>query len=422
MFLIMEGIVQATIFNLYNPFIQMFSKRMGGENVHTALLNALPPLAAAFTLIPFGILIERINRKKQTILVLLGAISLFFAAVSFVPAIPGSQKVMLFVVLIGLMNCPFSLYVATWQSFFAENFKGSFANRIFTLRSKYSTLFGLITVLAAGLALTNIPRSDAHRISFYRGFYVICFALTLLQIFLFSKVKARHAPNSAGAGGTAQAAGALKPLHIISKGNFAGILSNKPFIIFCICGFAFHFFWQMAWPVMFIYNTDYARLNEFQLSMINFLAGLSQFLSFSFWSKFVEKKGSSIAIVIGTAGMAATPLAFTTLISYEMILLVNVVSGIFLAGFTLSLFLNLLEILPQDKKTVYISIFNTITSITGFVAPLVGIRIYELTNVYFMLGLSGILRFAATGLYLLKWVGEKRQARREPGVGNKLTG
>ncbi|MGI6668888.1 MAG: hypothetical protein ACOX4M_05570 [Acetivibrionales bacterium] len=120
MFLIMEGIVYTTAFNLYNPFIQMFSKRMGGGNIHTALLNALPPLAAAFTLIPCGILIERINRKKETILVLLGALSFFFAAVSFVPAIPGSTKLIVYVALIGLMNCPVALYIATWQSFFAE--------------------------------------------------------------------------------------------------------------------------------------------------------------------------------------------------------------------------------------------------------------------------------------------------------------
>lgn len=422
MFLIMEGIVYTTVFNLYNPFIQMFSKRMGGGNIHTALLNALPPLVAAFALIPCGILIERISRKKQTILVLLGAVSLFFAAIAFVPAIPGNARVIIFVALIGLMNCPGSLYIATWQSFFAENFRGSFANRIYTLRSKYSTLFGLITVLAAGLILTNIPRSDVHRISLYRVFYAICFALTLLQILLFSKVRARHAPNNTAENEAVHVSGALKPLHKISKGDFAGILSNKPFITFCLCGFAYHFVWQMAWPVLFIYNTDYACLNELQLSMISFLQGLAQFLSFSLWSRFVGKKGSSMAIVIGTAGMAATPLAFTTLISYPMILVVNIFSGIFLAGFNLALFLNFLEILPQGKKTVYISIFNTITSITGFIAPLTGIRIYELTSVYFTLGLAGILRFAAAGLYLYRWLNTRSQAKLKTGHENKLTG
>lgn len=422
MFLIMEGIVYTTAFNLYNPFIQMFSKRMGGGNIHTALLNALPPLAAAFTLIPCGILIERINRKKETILVLLGALSFFFAAVSFVPAIPGSTKLIVYVALIGLMNCPVALYIATWQSFFAENFSGSFANRIYTLRSKYSMLFGLVTVLTAGLMLTNIPKSDAGRISLYRSFYVICFALTLLQMFFFSKVKPRHEPNIGAGIETGHEPGALKAFHKISRGDFAGIFSDKPFIIFCICGFAFHFAWQMAWPVLFIYNTEYARLNELQLSMISFFQGLAQFLSFSLWSRLIEKKGSSMAIIMGAAGMAATMLAFTTLVSFPMILVVNIVTGISLAGFNLSLFLNLLDILPQDKKTVYISIFNTLTSITGFAAPLVGVRIYELTSVFFTLGLAGILRFAATGLYLLRWLGMRNRAKREPGMEDKLTG
>ena len=129
-----------------------------------------------------------------------------------------------------------------------------------------------------------------------------------------------------------------------------------------------------------------------------------------------------MTIIIGAAGMAATPLAFTTLISYPMILVVNFFSGIFLAGFNLSLFLSFLEILPHDKKTVYISIFNTITSITGFAAPLVGIRIYELTSVFFTLGLAGILRFAATGLYLLRWLNAGNRAKRNPDMESKPTG
>jgi hypothetical protein len=52
MFLILEGIVYTMVLNLYNPFIQMFAKRMGAQNIHIALLNAIPPLVAVFILIP----------------------------------------------------------------------------------------------------------------------------------------------------------------------------------------------------------------------------------------------------------------------------------------------------------------------------------------------------------------------------------
>ena len=170
MFLILEGIVYTIVFNLYNPFIQMFAKRMGGTDLHTALLNAVPPLVAIFALIPFGILIERINKKKKTVMILLAIVSLFQAVIAFVPNIPNEGKVMIYVVLIGLMNGPGALYLTTWQSYFADNFKGSYANRVYTVRSKFSTFSGLVTVLVTGILLTRIPKSDAERLFLYQIF------------------------------------------------------------------------------------------------------------------------------------------------------------------------------------------------------------------------------------------------------------
>lgn len=400
MFLILEGIVFAMIVNLYNPFIQMFAKRMGGADIHTALLNAAPPLVAIFVLIPCGILIERINRKKQTVILLLGIVSVFYAAIALVPALPHEIKVMAYVVLIGLMNWPGALYITTWQSYFADNFSGSYANRVYSVRSKFSSLFGLVTVLVTGIMLTSIPKSDEERLLLYQIFYGVCFALTLLQILLFSRVRGKRTRNNEN---TAKNTVAVKQPGIFSRENFSGMLKNRPFIIFCLCGFAFHFAWQMAWPIFFIYNTDYAHLNEFQLSMANVASGLTQFLSFSLWNRLIDKKGSDLIVIIGALGIAISPLMHVTLVSYTVIVIANLVTGVFLAGFNLALFLSLLGTLPKNKKTVYISVFNTIVSITGFISPLVGIFIYNRSSIFFTMGLAGVLRLTGAMLYFLRW-------------------
>lgn len=414
MFLILEGIVFTMIINLYNPFIQMFAKRMGAENIHIALLNAVPPLVAIFVLIPCGILIERINRKKQTVLVLLFINSLFYAAIAFVPIIPHQAKVLAYVILIGLMNWPGALYVTTWQSFFADNFKGSYANRIYSVRSKYGTFFGLLTVLVTGLLLTAVPKSDGERLFMYQIFYGACFALTLLQLFFFSRVNEQQdiqlefQPPQIADDSTTLSTEETDRVHVKSSGIFnktdlAKMLSNKPFIIFCLCGFVFHLTWQMGWPLFFIYNANYAGLNELQLSLLSVAAGLTQFLSYSVWNRLIDKKGCSLLIIFGAAGLAVNPLFFTTLQSFGVILLANIFIGIFGAGFTLTLFCGLLETLPSGKNTVYISVFNTLTNITGFIAPLIGVWIYNNTNIYLAMGLVGLFRWAAVMFYIIRW-------------------
>ncbi len=412
MFIILEGIVYTTVFNLYNPFIQMFAKRMGGNDLHTALLNAAPPLVAIFILIPFGMLIERINKKKRTILVLLSIVSVFYVAISLVPQIPHESKVFVYVILIGFMNAPGSLYLTTWQSYFADNFKGTYASRVYTVRSKYSSLFGLLTVLGTGLMLTYIPESDGERLVLYQIFYGLCFALTLVQIFFFSRVRGRTDRHPTIKGKEPAAA---KPSRVLSMDTFATMIRNKPFVILCICGFVFHFTWQMTWPMFFIYNTDYVHLNELQLAILSFASGIAQFLSFSLWNKFLDKRGNGLGIFVSAVGIALSPLPYVTLMSFPVLVMANIFTGVALAGLNLTLFLNLLDTLPKDNKTIHISLFNTLTNITGFVAPMVGLWIYRQTNIFLAMGISTTARLIASMGYFLRWRYQKKEKENRGG-------
>ncbi len=413
MFLIMEGIIYTMVLNLYNPFTQMFAKRMGGGDLHTTLINSLPPLTAIFLLLPAGILIERLNRKKQTVMFLLSIISLFYATIAFVPMIPHEAKVMIFVILIGLMNGPGSLYLTTWQSFFADNFEGFYASRLYTMRSKYSALFGLVTVLVTGLLLTKIPKTDAERLILYQIFYGVCFLLTVLQILLFSRVKGQKTVTPGIA--ELQTKHDLKyenrkdnepkkKMRLFNKEDFAGMLKNKKFLLFCLCGFVFHMAWQMAWPLFFIYFSDYAYLNELQISIVNLSSGVTQFLTFSLWNKLIEKKGGSMVIIVGAAGLAVSPFIYTFSVGFPVIIMQSIFAGAFQAAFNVTLFICLLETLPLEKKTVYIAVFNTLTSLTGFVAPLIGLWVLNMTGIYIAMAIDGIFRVAGTLLYLVRWL------------------
>lgn len=401
MLVVFEGIVFMVVYNLYYPFIQMFGKRMGAGDTHIALISAIPSLVAIFVLIPCGILIDRINHKKKTVMLLLFFNSLFYGAIAFVPFIPHQIKVLVYVILIGLMNCPGSLYLVVWKSFFADNFSGQYANGIYTHRSKYSTFFGLITVLVTGLMITTIPKSDEERLFLYQVFYGICFLLTLVQLYLFSRIPEQKGQKKTDDGLTGSHA-VKKPVHMPGKAEFAEIISNKPFLTFCLCGFAFHIAWQYGFTLTFIYNADYAKLNEFQMSLMSVALGLSQSLSFSSWNRLIEKKGNYFTLVVSAVLVALNPFTMITLWRFPWLLLVNIFMGLTSSGYNLSLFTTLISILPTEKKTIYISIFSTITSFTGFLAPLIGIWIYNRTSIYIAIGIGGIFRVAAALFYAVR--------------------
>jgi len=48
-----------------------------------------------------------------------------------------------------------------------------------------------------------------------------------------------------------------------------------------------------------------------------------------------------------------------------------------------------------------------ITNITGFLAPLTGVWLYNQTSIYLALGLIGIFRWIAIMLYIIRWKYDK---------------
>jgi MFS family permease len=82
---------------------------------------------------------------------------------------------------------------------------------------------------------------------------------------------------------------------------------------------------------------------------------------------------------------------------------INAFIGISGAGFTLTLFCSLLEMLPENKKTIYTSFFNTFINISGFIAPLIGIWVYSRLGIYHAFLLIGILRVLASMFFIARW-------------------
>jgi len=399
--LIVESVIFTVVVYLYYPFIQIFAKRMGADDIYFALLNASPPLVAVFVLIPCSILIERINCKKITIMLLLFINSLFYAVIAFVPALPHHIRVVSYVVLIGLMNWPGSLYNSTVQSFLADHFEGSRLNKIVSMRSKYGTLFGLITLLITGLLLTEIPRTDGERLFLYQVFYAVCFVLTLLQVYIFSRI---HLPESNHGNTHRNAKPAFSNLNC---SVLKDIITYKPYIYFCVCGFAFYLAWQMGWPLLNIYFINYAGLNEFQISLLNVIIGITQFLTYSMWNRLIDVKGCKLIIIFGAAGLAANPFFFMTKPNFAAILVSYVILGVFQGCYTLCIYCGLLEVLPPGGNTVYISAFNLLTNISGFIAPLIGVWIYKQTSIYFAFGVVGAFRLTAALFYIVRWKFDK---------------
>jgi hypothetical protein len=73
--------------------------------------------------------------------------------------------------------------------------------------------------------------------------------------------------------------------------------------------------------------------------------------------------------------MAANPVLMILSTNLYYLIVMNLYSGVFVAGTTLLLFNELLRVTPEQHRTQYIAHYNIVIGLIGFVAPQVGVAI-----------------------------------------------
>ncbi len=100
--------------------------------------------------------------------------------------------------------------------------------------------------------------------------------------------------------------------------------------------------------------------------------------------------------------MGITPILYALSNTIKQLVLFNIIVGVSVAGTTLILFNQLLEVTPKENRTIYIAIYNTFIAIISAIAPMLGIALKEATNIKIALVIIGLLRITASVFFFLR--------------------
>jgi hypothetical protein len=312
----LNGVLLTIVLELYKTFATKFIFRLGGNESHVALYNALPGFVAVLATIPGLFLISKIKNKKASISKAFYFSRMFLLLFAIVPFLPAQIRPLTFVILISLMNFPESVSVTSLQSYVGDIFTEDTIPLAITTRSKYSTIAQIIFSFIIGqtLGLISIFSSEKSVIIVYQLFFVLAFIIGLVEINTFKKLKEINE--------TIQ-----EKINI--KEVFNEIKNTKPFINFLICSVIFHFGWQMGWPMFSIYQIKYLGANEAWLTLINIASAIVMIFSYGYWRKVIHKKGNAFAMAFATLGMALTPLLYVWSKNLIVMTLVSTITGFF---------------------------------------------------------------------------------------------
>lgn len=389
----LNGVFATMAMNLVNPFIGVLAISMGADAYQIALLSSLPALMSMISMIPGGIMVDRFAQKKLITGMCIVITRFFFILLALTPMLPANIRVMYLVVIHGVMNLPGGISNVAWQSFIATAIPSEKRAQAFATRNKITSICGMCMTLLAGQIL-RIYSVKIGEVNLFRIFFIVAFGFALLEVFFHLKMKEPTLVK-----GNKQEIEGKKS---ISK-SMKTVLSYKPFLLFGLCSLLFHFGWQMGWPLFSIYQIKYLGADGTWISYLSVSGSLAAFVTYPLWGKLVTKKGNNFAVIVATCAIAMSPFLYAISWNLYVLFLVNFFMGGAVAGISLVLFNTLLEVVPDEDRTLFIAVYSTVISLSAFFSPMVGAFVYDKINIYFALVVAGCFRLFGSFTFFLRY-------------------
>jgi len=396
----LEGMLITLVNNLVGNNNNFFATRLGANEFQLSLLTTLPQLVGLLVLIPGGILTDRMKNKRNMVMVSLFAVTVFYALIGFVPMLQ-TNRLAAFLILFAVSVGPMTIYNVSWQAYFSDMVNEEKQNHIMTYRTALTFVIGIIIPLVSGsllaLATTNDSKIRIHQIYFWIGA-----ALLLLQILVLNQIK-----GSPNASAVRHETGRIKDV-------VSDLLHNKKFLGYVGVAIFFYMTWHIDWTLYFIGEANYLMLDEAWLSYVNIGSTVIQFFTIAFWSRMNNKYGVRFGIIFGNLGLAFCPISMIVATSLPLpqgkyvFLIMNTLAHVAFATVNLNILQCLLQVIPNKNKTLSISFYTILVTLSNAFMPMVGVLLYtklgaNLTGLQTTFWIIFVLRIISTGLWGRRW-------------------
>ncbi|MCL4514662.1 MAG: MFS transporter [Firmicutes bacterium] len=402
---IWDGFFASVSDNFLGPFVALYGSALGANNSQIGLITALPNLSANILQVPGAALAERLGRRKR--LVILGSFWLRFIWIpaAFVPLFyTGYRAVYVFIALLTLRGIFASLTVPAWTSLMADitpyRIRGSF----FAIRNIVINVAAFVVPILAGYLIKGLAFPAGYQIG-----AVGAFLAGLVSLYFFALIPEPpmvHVGPESGVTGAQNSSGFKPGL----KGLAEMFRANRKFAAFNNSSMLWNFAVYVPaglFPVFFVKTLGGS---ESQWGIMTALVSLTTMIGQRYWGTLADRFGNRNIMVLTGVVNALLPLMWALIGAPGYVAVIQLLAGFGWAGYNLANFNLLLEVTPDQGRTHFVGVYNTLNGLAQSVGPLVGGVLADLAGIRFVLVLSLILRMMAW--YMFKRTVEDRAARR----------
>lgn len=381
-----NGIAFTLAFNLFNPFLGIFALKLGAPDSYVALLSSLPAATSILAMLPAARFIDRLAEKKRITAWFIALNRVFYLLIALLPWLSPRHAALWLVLLVGLMNIPGSIAGVAWQSFIAGIIPPSMRNGVFAHRNLLMGAAGLIPLVAAGPLIDWLGSPLGYQVAFG-----LASVMAIAEVAFFLGIREKAPAAAAARGRGAARTDVLSPSAL--RLRLLGTVRRYPaYWRFSLAAVFFHVAWIMSWPLFTIYNVDVLGANNSWISAINVVAAVASILTYRAWGRLADRIGTQPATALAALGLAGFPILVAFSHTILGVTILNAYVGVFGGAIGFLLQNSMLDVAPEQNRTGYIAIYNTLINVAAAVSPLLGVALLQVMTIQSAFVLSGVLR------------------------------
>jgi MFS family permease len=356
---IRDGIWFSVMTGSAESYFSAYAIHLHASTTIIGLLASLPPMLASFMQLLAAWLGKRSGKRKPIIVfgALLQAGCLL--PLAFVPLIAPDYAVAALIPIVFVYLCGPNIGAPLWNSLIGDLVTPSRRGRFFARRTRLSSVASVTALIVAGLVLDAMDRLNLV----YWGFVAIFIAAAGARCVSAYHLQAMQEPILRTPSSDADPAKGLSVRQAYRQSHLLR------FSLFFAC---MQFAVAISGPYFTLYMLRDLALSYFEFMTITVASVMVQFLTLNRWGRLADLFGNRLLLV--TTGSIITLIPSLWLVSthYAWLLVVQALSGLGWAGFTLSATAFVFDLTPPEQRARLFAIHNILAALGVFLGAATG--------------------------------------------------